>query len=132
MFFSHRNRFSRNPQAHQPSAVEKAYYESKFKKNQQLLFVKTEENERLNYQKDVADRRTVFHTQAPKLKYTSDIIEEDDVLEGINRFGKDNNIDLVVAVTQHRRFWGRILHSSKTKELAIYSELPVLVIKADD
>ena len=32
MFFSHRNRFSRNPQAHQPSAVEKAYYESTFKK----------------------------------------------------------------------------------------------------
>lgn len=103
-----------------------------FSSNVHLLFVKTEENERLDYQKDVEDMRTVFHTQAPKLKYTSDIIEEDDVVEGINKYGKDNKIDLVVAVTKHRRFWDRVLHSSKTKELAIYSELPVLVIKADD
>ncbi len=103
-----------------------------FESNVHLLFVKTAENERPDYQKDVEDMRTVFHTQAPKLKYTSDIIEEDDVVEGINRFGKGNNIDLVVAVTKHRRFWDRMLHSSRTKELAIYSELPVLVIKADD
>ncbi len=32
MFFSHRNRFSRNVQACQPSAVEKAYYEKTFSK----------------------------------------------------------------------------------------------------
>jgi hypothetical protein len=32
MYFSNRNRFSRNPQAHQPSALEKAYYERTFKK----------------------------------------------------------------------------------------------------
>jgi hypothetical protein len=32
MYFSNRNRFSRNPQAHQPTALEKAYYERTFKK----------------------------------------------------------------------------------------------------
>jgi hypothetical protein len=32
MYFSNRNRFSRNPQAYQPSALEKAYYERTFKK----------------------------------------------------------------------------------------------------
>lgn len=103
-----------------------------FGANVHLLFVKTEENERSNYNTDVEDMRTVFHAQAPKLTYTSDIIAEDDVVEGINRYGKTNKIDMVVAVTKHRRFWDRILHSSKVKEMAIYSELPVLVIKADD
>ena len=103
-----------------------------FGANVHLLFVKTEENEWQDYSKDVEDMRTVFHAQAPKLKYTSDIIAEDDVVEGINKYGKVNEIDMVVAVTKHRRFWDRILHSSKVKEMAIYSELPVLVIKADD
>jgi hypothetical protein len=32
MYFSNRNRFSRNPQAQQPTALEKAYYERTFKK----------------------------------------------------------------------------------------------------
>jgi hypothetical protein len=32
MYFSNRNRFSRNPQAHQPTALEKAFYERTFKK----------------------------------------------------------------------------------------------------
>jgi hypothetical protein len=32
MYFSNRNRFSRNPQAQQPTALEKAYYEHTFKK----------------------------------------------------------------------------------------------------
>jgi hypothetical protein len=32
MFFSHRNRFSRNAKTYQPSSVEKAYYESTLKK----------------------------------------------------------------------------------------------------
>lgn len=103
-----------------------------FAANVHLIFVKTEENERSNYNTDVEDMRAVFHAQAPKLTYTSDIITEDDVVEGINKYSKVNRIDMVVAVTKHRRFWDRILHSSKVKEMAIYSELPVLVIKADD
>jgi nucleotide-binding universal stress UspA family protein len=104
----------------------------KFGADVHLFFVKTEENDRLDYAKDVEDMRKVFNDQAPSLNYTSHIVEEDDVVEGINHFGKDNAIDMVVAVTKHRNFLSRILHSSKTKELAIYSELPVLVIKADD
>ena len=103
-----------------------------FAANVHLLFVKTVENERTSYEVDVEDMRTVFHTQAPRLTYTSKIITEDDVVEGINQYSKVNYIDMVVAVTKHRRFWDRILHSSKTKEMAIYSELPVLIIKADD
>lgn len=103
-----------------------------FGANVHLLFVKTEENDRPDYTKDMSDMAEVFKTQAPKLKFTCDMIEEEDVVEGINHFSQDNKIDMVVAVTKHRTFWSRMLHSSKTKELAIYSELPVLVIKADD
>lgn len=103
-----------------------------FDANVHLLFVKTADNERQDYLKDMEDMSHLFHTQAPNLKYESHIIEEDDVVEGINIYGKNNAIDLVVAVTKYRSFWQRILHSSKTKELAIYSELPVLVIKAEE
>lgn len=103
-----------------------------FDANVHLLFVKTEENERQDYLKDMEDMSRLFHSQAPNLKYDSHIIEEDDVVEGINVYGKKNEIDIVIAVTKYRNFWQRILHSSKTKELAIYSELPVLVIKAEE
>ncbi len=103
-----------------------------FNSNVHLLFVKTEDKERDNYNVDLRDIETVFKTQAPKLNMYSHIVEEVDVVEATNVYGRKYNADMVVVVTKYRKFWERILHSSVTREMAIYSELPVLVIKASE
>ena len=88
-----------------------------FKSDVHLLFVKTEEHEGKNYEMDSKDMKTVFKQQQPKLNFITDMIEEDDVVEGINAYAKKESIDMVVVVTKHRHFWERALHSSVTKEL---------------
>jgi nucleotide-binding universal stress UspA family protein len=97
-----------------------------------LVFVKTFDKTKKDYSTDLADMKVVFAKQAPTLKFNGYIIEEDDVFYGINNFSKEHNIDMIVMITKNYKFWERLFHPSVTKELAMYSELPLLVIKAVD
>lgn len=97
----------------------------------ELLFVKTEENKGTHGTVDVNKMRDVFRQMAPDVKFTAHIAEEDSVVEGVNRFAKRIGADLVTVVTKHRSFWQRFIHASMTKQLAMYAEIPVLVIHVD-
>ena len=97
-----------------------------------LVFVKTLDKTRQNYATDLADMQDVFEVEAPSLKFNGYIVEEDDVFYGINNFSHDHKIDLLVTITKTRNFWKRLFHASITKELAMYSELPLLIVKAMD
>ncbi len=99
-----------------------------FQTDVELLYVKTEENVGNSYTVDVADMREVFNEEAPDLNFTAHVIEEDSVVEGVNSFAKKASADLVTVVTQYRSFWQRLIHASMTKQLAMYAEIPVLVI----
>jgi nucleotide-binding universal stress UspA family protein len=103
-----------------------------FKADVHLVFVKTPEKTRDDYMTDLNDMKYVFEKQAPSLKYNGYIVEEEDVFYGINNFSHTHKIDMIVMVTKHRNFWQRVFHPSITKELAMYSDLPLLVIKAVD
>jgi nucleotide-binding universal stress UspA family protein len=98
----------------------------------ELLFVKTFENESSHYSVDVTEMRDVFKAAAPEVNFTAHIVEEDSVVEGVNSFAKKANADFVTVVTKHRSFWQRFIHSSMTKQMAMYAELPVLVIHVDE
>jgi nucleotide-binding universal stress UspA family protein len=97
-----------------------------------LVFVKTLDKTRQNYATDLADMQDVFEVEAPSLKFNGYIVEEDDVFYGINNFSHEHKIDLLVTITKTRNFWNRLFHASVTKELAMYSELPLLIIKEMD
>lgn len=99
-----------------------------FQTDVELLYVKTEENEGSPYTVDVAEMREVFNEEAPDLNFTAHVIEEDSVVEGVNSFAKKADADLVTIVTKYRSFWQRLIHASMTKQLAMYAEIPVLVI----
>ena len=97
-----------------------------------LVFVKTHEKVKQDYETDLADMKSIFAIQAPLLQYNGYIVEEDDVFYGINNFSKEHKIDMVVTITKNHTFWERLFRASITKQLAMYSELPLLVIKARD
>lgn len=97
----------------------------------ELLFVKTDENEGSHYTVDVKEMREVFKQTAPDVNFTAHVFAEDSVVDGINSFAKKSGADFVTVVTKYRSFWGRFLHASMTKQLAMYAEVPVLVIHVD-
>jgi hypothetical protein len=41
-------------------------------------------------------------------------------------------MDLMIAITHHRRFWDDLIHYSVTKELAWHTYLPILCFHSDD
>lgn len=64
--------------------------------------------------------------------YTIDNIAALTVAEGINAYCAEKNMDLVITVTHHRRFWEDLMHYSVAKELAWQARLPILCFHRDD
>ena len=59
-------------------------------------------------------------------------VECETVWEGLNRYAGDHEVDLFVMVTMHRKFWENIVHRSMTRQMAIHSKIPILVLYSDD
>jgi nucleotide-binding universal stress UspA family protein len=64
--------------------------------------------------------------------YSIESINAETVSEGINEYCSRNQMDLMIAVTHHRRFWDDLIHYSVTKELAWHTHLPILCFHSDD
>lgn len=62
------------------------------------------------------------------LSPTYDFIEDDDVEEGINKFAKKNNLDLLVIIPKRRNFIDRIFQHSHSKRLILHTHLPVMAV----
>lgn len=54
------------------------------------------------------------------------------ILEGLHRYAKDNDIELIIMGTVHRSFLERIFHRSITKRMILKTDLPILVMHFDD
>ena len=64
--------------------------------------------------------------------YSIESVNATTVSEGINEYCLKNKMDLVIAVTHHRRFWDDLIHYSVTKELAWHAHLPILCFHSND
>ena len=77
----------------------------------------------------IEDMLAVFKTEAPQLSVTAHIVDDDDVFEGINQFTREYQTDMVVLITKHHSLIQKFLHPSVTKEMAMYTNLPLLILK---
>lgn len=55
-------------------------------------------------------------------------IENDDVIEGINRYVKKNDIDLIVMIPREHSFIKNIFKEPHTKQMAFHTHLPLLTL----
>jgi nucleotide-binding universal stress UspA family protein len=103
-----------------------------FKSKIDLVYVKHKDSKNENYTQDLSDMQTVFATQTPNLAVKTHVVEEEDVFYGINQFAEEHKTDMVVLITKHYSFLEKAFRSSVTKEMAMYTKLPLWVIKATD
>jgi nucleotide-binding universal stress UspA family protein len=103
-----------------------------FKSKIDLVYVKNKDSKNEQYTQDLSDMKTVFITQAPHVKVETHVVEEDDVFYGINQFAEEHKTDMVVLITKHYSFLEKAFRSSVTKEMAMYTKLPLWIIKATD
>jgi nucleotide-binding universal stress UspA family protein len=59
-------------------------------------------------------------------------IESKDVLEGLNRYTKEEKIDAMVMATPRRSFLEGLFHKSMTKQMALNTNMPLLVMHYGD
>lgn len=60
-----------------------------------------------------------------------DFEDQDDIdtVAGINHYLESHDIDMLAMLTHKRGFWGRLVHSSKCKEMALKTDVPLLVFR---
>ena len=55
-----------------------------------------------------------------------------DVVSALNHYCDENDVDMLIMATKHRRFWDSIIHTSMTREMALDPHLPLLVFHDRD
>lgn len=59
-----------------------------------------------------------------------DVVFNDDVLVGVNKYAKEKNIDIVTVIHRHRNFFERLFAPNTSKKMVLATKLPLLVIPA--
>jgi nucleotide-binding universal stress UspA family protein len=62
------------------------------------------------------------------IKFSSHIIEAEDIHEGVNKFMNQFPVDLLVTIPHKHSFFERIRHESNTKKLAFHTPIPMLTL----
>ena len=73
-----------------------------------------------------------LNDKLPKLEFKMAEVESSTIWEGLNHYVDDNEVDLVVMVTKHRKFLENIFHKSITREVAVHSKFPILIIHVEE
>lgn len=68
-----------------------------------------------------------FSSMTKSGKLIFKIIDEDDFLEGINNYVKENNIDVISLVRHRRGFLKRLFTKDHTRELLFHSDIPLYI-----
>ncbi len=81
--------------------------------------------------KDLAEEQRIM-LEDPGHHLKEIILFNDDFSRTIQSYIGKNNIDLLVMLRKERGFWRDLFHQSMTRKMAIYSEIPLLVLQEKD
>jgi Cys-tRNA synthase (O-phospho-L-seryl-tRNA:Cys-tRNA synthase) len=62
------------------------------------------------------------------IKHTNSIANCEDVTEGIIEFAEENDASIIAMIPHSYNFFQNLIHKSKTKEIAMESKVPLLVL----
>ncbi len=95
-----------------------------------FLYVAPDDTNRESLSSQLLD--TLFTDGEPNFSFTIEILEQEDVIEGINKYVKENHIDLSVMYNVSRSWWKSLVHRSMSKRMAFNTQTPLLVMHQDD
>jgi nucleotide-binding universal stress UspA family protein len=73
-----------------------------------------------------------FGEDDPVFAFSMEMLHAENAIEGLNDYAKRQHIDLTVMVSPRRSFWENMMHKSKTKEMVLNTDVPILVYHADE
>ncbi len=69
-----------------------------------------------------------FQLKAPWLQFKMDSVKSDTVAHGLETYAQEHNMDWMILVKPQRKFWQRLLHVSKTNEIIMNPQIPLMVM----
>ncbi len=78
----------------------------------------------------MAEIEDFFSDLSPKLNIHFQNLPGDDVVENLNDFIQEHEIQMLAMYQPQRSFFDKLLHHSATKEMALNSKVPLLVLKS--
>lgn len=60
-----------------------------------------------------------------------EVINYDDVVEGLNAYAKREEIDLMVMLTHHRNIFSQLFYKSHTQQMALQTDMPLWVFQLE-
>ena len=77
------------------------------------------------------EMKRFFENQAPGLQVQFHTIESKSITEGLETFADWHKVDMMVMYAPHHNLVQRIFQKSKTKTMAMNSDIPILLIKEE-
>jgi nucleotide-binding universal stress UspA family protein len=74
----------------------------------------------------------LFTPANKNLSFKIQSIYGEDKIEALKKYADANRINLMIFVSQHRGFWENLVHSSVTQNIAMASDIPIMVLHMDD
>ncbi len=75
--------------------------------------------------------KSYFSSSYPKVKIHCSVLQNDDVLEGIEAYLKTHQVDMLSLTTHRRNLLTSLIHPSLTRKIVFQSDLPMLVFHTD-
>ena len=73
--------------------------------------------------------KSLFNNKYPEVAISISAISRDNVIEGLDSFTENNNISILAMATKSRTFVEGLFHYSMTKEMALRTKIPLLILK---
>jgi nucleotide-binding universal stress UspA family protein len=71
-------------------------------------------------------------TDTPDLSFEVHTVSGIDEIEPLKKYAENNGIQLMAFVSKHRNFWERIIFESVSKNMALVTDIPIMVMHSDD
>ncbi len=68
----------------------------------------------------------------PALSFEIHTISGGDKIDELNNYAHKHHINMMVFMSKHRTFWQNLVHSSVTENIALSTEIPMMVMHLDD
>lgn len=89
----------------------------------------TEEGDRDEMVSELSDKGW-FESTEQDVSFT--MLRDDSVIDGLDGFAKEKDLDIMAMFIPHRNFWERLFHRSFTRRMVFHSDLPLLILHEQD
>lgn len=76
----------------------------------------------------LAGIKEYFHKQYPGLEMYYDVVQNDNLLKGLDQYIKDNQIDIITLTSYKRNIFARLFNPGIARKMIFHSDTPLLVI----